>query len=176
LAASPEFAQEGGTAPFGCHVAVVEVDPDTGAVDVVRMVAVDDCGTVINPLLADGQVHGGVFAGLTQALFEEIRYDDDGNPLTASLADYEMPSAADTPSIETSRTVTPTPKNPLGAKGLGEAGTCGALAAVHNAVVDAVSHLGIRHIELPLTPERVWEAISKARRTPRPPVGDPAGQ
>jgi carbon-monoxide dehydrogenase large subunit len=161
LRAAPGFDQEGGTAPFGCHVAVVEVDADTGSVELVRMVAVDDCGTVINPQLADGQVHGGVFAGIAQALFEEICYDPDGNPLTASLAEYEMPSSADLPSIETDRTVTPTPKNPLGAKGLGEAGTCGALAAVHNAVVDAVAHLGVRHIDIPLTPERMWEVLSQ---------------
>jgi carbon-monoxide dehydrogenase large subunit len=162
LFAAPGSHQDGGTAPFGCHIAVAEVDPETGAAALVRMVAVDDCGTVINPMLADGQVHGGVFAGIAQALFEEFRYDEEGNPLTASLAEYEMPSAADLPAIETDRTVTPTPKNPLGAKGLGEAGTCGALVAAHNAVVDAVSHLGVRHVELPLSPERLWEALSSA--------------
>jgi carbon-monoxide dehydrogenase large subunit len=161
LAASPGFDQGGGTAPFGCHIAVVEVDAEIGAVKLLRLIAVDDCGTVLNPLLADGQVHGGVFAGVAQVLFECTAYDLDGNPLTATLADYLMPSAADLPSFETDRTVTPTPKNPLGAKGLGEAGTCGALAATHNAVVDAVSHLGIRHIDLTLTPERLWEAIHR---------------
>ncbi len=162
LVAAPGFAQEGGTAPFGCHVAVVEVDPETGAVALRRIVAVDDCGTVLNPLLAEGQVHGGVYAGIAQALFEEMRYDEDGNPLTTTLADYLMPSAADLPSYEAHHTVTPSPRNPLGAKGLGEAGTCGALTAVHNAVVDAVAHLGIRHLDLPLTPERVWSALVAA--------------
>lgn len=163
LFADPGYEQSvTGTAPFGCHIAVVEVDTETGAVEVVRFIAVDDCGTVVNPLIAEGQVHGGIAAGLGQVLFEEIRYDDDGNLLTSSFVDYSMPSAADLPSFETAHTVTPTPNNPIGAKGLGEAGTTGSTAAVHNAVVDAVSHLGIRHLELPLTPERVWSAIRDA--------------
>jgi carbon-monoxide dehydrogenase large subunit len=163
LSADPGFEQsEFGTAPFGCHVAVVEVDGETGAVELLRIVAVDDCGTVINPLLAEGQVHGGLLAGIGQALFEEVTYDEEGNPLNASFADYAFPSAAELPSFETHHTVTPTPRNPLGAKGLGEAGTTGSLAAVHNAVVDAVSHLGIRHIELPLTPQNVWAALEAA--------------
>jgi aerobic carbon-monoxide dehydrogenase large subunit len=167
LAAAPGFAQsESGTAPFGCHVAVVEVDGETGAVRLLRMVAVDDCGTVVSPLLAQGQVHGGLLGGITQALFEEIRYDEVGNPITASFADYGFPSAADLPSFETHHTVTPTPHNPLGAKGLGESGTTGSLGAVHNAVVDAVSHLGIRHIEMPLTPFKVWSALRAARPNP----------
>ena len=127
-----------------------------------RLVAVDDCGTVVNPLLAEGQVHGGLVAGAGQVLFEEIRYDDDGNPLTSTFAEYAMPSAAEFPSFETSHTVTPSPHNPLGVKGLGEAGTTGSLGAVHNAVVDAVAHLGIRHIELPLTPLRVWTVLQEA--------------
>ena len=160
LFADPGFSQDvHGTSPFGCHVAVVEVDAQTGAVDLVRMLAVDDCGTVINPLLAEGQVHGGLLAGIGQALYEEIRYDSHGNPLTTTFADYAMPSAAELPSFETSHTVTPSPHNPLGVKGLGEAGTTGSIGAVQNAVVDAVAHLGIRHIELPLTPERVWTAL-----------------
>jgi carbon-monoxide dehydrogenase large subunit len=160
LFADPGFSQaEVGTAPYGCHVAVVEVDGETGAVELVRMVAVDDCGVVINPMLAEGQVHGGLVAGIGQALFEEIRFDDEGNPLTTSFAEYAMPSAAEMPSYETSHTVTPTPHNPLGAKGLGEAGTTGSVGAVHNAVIDAVAHLGVRHIEMPLTPFKVWTAI-----------------
>jgi carbon-monoxide dehydrogenase large subunit len=160
LVADPGFSQaEAGTAPYGSHVAVVEVDGDTGAVELVRMIAVDDCGVVINPLLAEGQVHGGLFAGIGQALFEEIRFDDDGNPLTTSFAEYGMPSAAEMPSFETGHTVTPTPHNPLGAKGLGEAGTTGSVGAVHNAVVDALAHLGVRHIQMPLTPLNVWTAI-----------------
>jgi aerobic carbon-monoxide dehydrogenase large subunit len=164
LFAEPGFVQDQfGTAPFGAHVAVVEVDADTGRVELVRLVAVDDCGTVINPLMAEGQVHGGLLGGIGQALFEEIRYDADGNPLTTSFADYGMPSAAELPSFETSHTVTPTSRNPLGAKGLGEAGTTGSLGAVHNAVVDAVAHLGIRHIELPLTPLNVWTALQEAQ-------------
>jgi carbon-monoxide dehydrogenase large subunit len=173
LAADPGFDQgPTGTAPFGCHIAVVEVDGETGAVELLRIVAVDDCGTVINPLLAEGQVHGGLLAGIGQALFEEVAYDDGGNPLHASFADYAFPSSADLPSYETHHTVTPTPHNPLGAKGVGEAGTTGSLAAVHNAVVDAVAHLGIRHIELPLTPFNVWQAIAAAQLTPaaRPPA------
>jgi carbon-monoxide dehydrogenase large subunit len=164
LRAAPGFQMApGGTAPFGCHVAVVEVDSETGAVSLLRLVAVDDCGRILNPTLATGQVHGGLTAGIGQALFEEIRYDRDGNPVNASFAEYLFPSAADLPSYETHHTVTPTTKNPLGAKGIGEAGTTGSLAAVHNAVVDAVSHLGVRHLDLPLTPERVWRAISEAR-------------
>ena len=162
LAADPGFEQSAlGTSPFGCHLAVVEVDTETGAVELVRMIAVDDCGVVLNPLLAEGQVHGGLSGGIGQALFEEVRFDSDGNPLTATFADYGMPSAAELPSFETGHTVTPTPHNPLGAKGLGEAGTTGSLGAVHNAVVDALAHLGIRHIELPLTPFNVWTAIQQ---------------
>ena len=165
LAAAPGFAQsETGTAPFGCHVAVVEVDAETGAVHLLRMVAVDDCGTVISPLLAEGQVHGGLLGGITQALFEEIRYDEVGNPINASFANYGFPSAAELPSFETHHTVTPTPHNPLGAKGVGESATTGSLGAVHNAVVDAVSHLGIRHIEMPLTPLNVWTALQTTAR------------
>ena len=164
LAADPGFEQSAfGTSPFGCHIAVVEVDTETGAVELVRMIAVDDCGVVLNPLLAEGQVHGGLLGGIGQALFEEIRFDEDGNPLTSTFAEYGMPSAAELPSYETGHTVTPTPHNPLGAKGLGEAGTTGSLGAVHNAVVDAVAHLGIRHIELPLTPFNVWTAIQQVR-------------
>ena len=120
---------------------------------------------MINPLLAAGQVHGGISAGIGQALFEEIRYDESGNLVTSTFADYAFPGAPEFPFFETLHTVTPTLENPLGAKGLGEAGTTGSLAAVHNAVVDAVSHLGIRHIDLPLSPMRVWEAIQTAQRS-----------
>jgi carbon-monoxide dehydrogenase large subunit len=128
------------------------------------MIAVDDCGTIISPLVAEGQVHGGLLGGIAQALFEEVRYDDVGNPITASFANYGFPSAADLPSFETHHTVTPTPNNPLGAKGLGESGTTGSLGAVHTAVVDAASHLGIRHIEMPLTPFNVWTALQTSTR------------
>ena len=157
-----DYTPGGASFPFGAHVSVVEVDTDTGAVRLLRHISCDDAGTIINPLIVDGQVHGGVAAGISQALFEEIRYDDDGNPLTTTLADYAFPSAAEFPSFERVAHETPTPLNPLGAKGIGEAGTIGATPAVQNAVVDALSHLGVRHIDLPLSPERVWEAIRAA--------------
>ncbi len=158
-----DFHQEGATFPFGAHIAVVEVDSGTGKVRLVRHVAVDDCGTVLAPLLVEGQQHGGIAAGVGQALFEEVRFDDDGNPITSNLADYAMPSAAELPSFEVHSTETPTPLNPLGAKGIGEAATIGATPAVQNAVIDAVAHLGVRHIDLPCTPERVWQTIRNAQ-------------
>jgi carbon-monoxide dehydrogenase large subunit len=163
LFAETDFQPGGSTFPFGAHVSVVEVDTETGQVRVLRHVCCDDAGTILNPLIFDGQVHGGVAAGIGQALFEEIRYDADGNPLTTNLADYALPSAAELPSFERVVQETPTPLNPLGAKGIGEAGTIGATPAVQNAVVDAVSHLGVRHIDMPLTAERVWTAIQEAR-------------
>ena len=126
------------------------------------LVAVDDCGKVINPLLAAGQVHGGLAQGIAQMLFEEVRYDDDGNPLTATLVDYAVPSAAELPSFRTAHTVTPTPRNPLGAKGIGESGTTGSISAFWNAVVDALAPLGIRHLDPPFTPMRVWQAMQDA--------------
>ena len=156
------FDQGEATFPFGAHIAVVEVDADTGKVRLRRHVAVDDCGTVLNPLLVEGQQHGGVAAGVGQALFEEVRYDDDGNPLTSNFADYTLASAADLPSFDVASTETPTPLNPLGAKGIGEAATIGSTPAVQNAVIDALAHLGVRHIDLPCTPERVWRAIAAA--------------
>jgi carbon-monoxide dehydrogenase large subunit len=163
LVAETDFDTEGkSTFPFGCHVAVVEVDMETGRVRLIRHVAVDDCGRMLNPLLVEGQVHGGVAQGAAQALYEEVLFDEDANPLTANLAAYEMPSAADLPDLESHHTETPTPLNPLGAKGIGEAGTIGSTPAVQNAVIDAVSHLGVRHIDMPLTPERVWRAIREA--------------
>ena len=122
----------------------------------------DDAGTILNPLLVDGQVHGGIAQGVAQALLEEVVYDDDGNPLTSTFADYAIPSAAELPSFELVAMETPTPLNPLGAKGIGESGTIGATPAVQNAVVDALAHLGVRHIDMPLTPERVWRAITSA--------------
>ena len=150
------------TFPFGAHVAVVEVDTETGQVRLVRHIAVDDAGRVINPLILEGQIHGGVAQGAAQALLEEVRYDDDGNPITSNLADYAMISATELPSFEVVHMETPTPVNPLGAKGIGESGTIGSTPAVQSAVVDAVSHLGIRHIDMPATPERVWQAIRDA--------------
>jgi aerobic carbon-monoxide dehydrogenase large subunit len=155
-------AQAGGTFPFGAHVAVVEVDLDTGRTELVRMVGVDDAGRIVNPLLAQGQVHGGMAQGIAQALFEEVVYDEDGNPMTATFVDYMIPSAADLPSFESSFTETPTPNNELGAKGIGESGTIGATPAVQNAVVDALAHLGVRHVDMPATPERVWRAVRDA--------------
>ncbi len=158
-----DFHQDGATFPFGAHIAVVEVDSATGKVRLVRHVAVDDCGTVLAPLLVEGQQHGGIAAGVGQALFEEIVFDSDGNPVTSNLADYGIPTAAELPSFEAHSTETPTPLNPLGAKGIGEAATIGATPAVQNAVIDALSHLGVRHIDLPCTPERVWRTIRDAQ-------------
>ena len=157
-----DFRIAGHTFPFGAHVAVVDVDVETGAVRLLRHIAVDDCGRILNPMLVEGQVHGGIGQGVAQALFEEILYDEAGNPLTASLMTYAMPSAAEFPQFETVRTETPTPINHLGAKGIGESGTVGSTAAVLNAVVDAVTHLGVRHIDMPLTPEHVWAALQAA--------------
>ncbi|MEA2656439.1 MAG: aerobic carbon-monoxide dehydrogenase large subunit, partial [Chloroflexota bacterium] len=125
--------------------------------------AVDDCGTVLNQMLVDGQIHGGVAQGVAQALYEEFVYDVDGNPLTTSLIDYVIPTIGEIPQIETVPMETPTPLNPLGAKGIGESGTIGSTPAVQNAVIDAVSHLGVRHIDMPLHPMRVWEAIRTAQ-------------
>jgi carbon-monoxide dehydrogenase large subunit len=163
LAAQAIYASDGGgTFPFGAHVAVVEVDTETGLVRLRRLVAVDDAGRILNPLLAEGQVHGGMAQGIGQALFEEVAYDADGNPLTATFADYAFASAAELPSFETVAMETPTPRNELGAKGIGESGTIGAAPAVQNAVVDALAHLGVRHVPMPATPERVWRAIQSA--------------
>jgi len=171
-----DFDQQQATFPFGAHLSVVEVDTETGQVRVVRHVAVDDCGKILNPLLVEGQQHGGVAQGIAQALYEQVCYDELGNPLTANLADYLVPSAAELPPIEAHHTETPTPLNPLGAKGIGESGTIGSTPAVHNAVIDALSHLGVRHIDMPLTPERIWCAISKARAgTLSDPWEDPPG-
>jgi carbon-monoxide dehydrogenase large subunit len=157
-----DFVQAAATFPFGAHVSVVDVDLDTGRVVPVRHVAVDDCGRILSPMIVTGQQHGGIAQGMAQALWEEMVYDVDGNPLTANLADYGMPSAAELPSMETANTETPTPLNPLGAKGIGESGTIGSTPAVHNAVIDALSHLGVRHIDMPCTSMRVWEAIAAA--------------
>jgi carbon-monoxide dehydrogenase large subunit len=162
LSAGHDFDQGRNTYPFGAHVAVVEVDAETGHVRLLRHVAIDDCGRILNPMLVDGQVHGGVAQGVAQALFEEVLFDDEGNPLTGSLMAYEMPSAAEIPFFEVEHTQTPTPLNPLGAKGIGESGTIGSTPAVQSAVVDALSHLGVRHLDMPLTPERVWRAIRGA--------------
>jgi carbon-monoxide dehydrogenase large subunit len=167
------FTQSDATFPFGAHIAAVDVDVDTGEVRVRRHVAVDDCGTVLNPLLVEGQQHGGIGSGIGQALFEEVHFDDDGNPNTSNFADYGLPSAAEMPNFEVRSTVTPSPRNPLGAKGIGEAATIGSTPAIQNAVIDAVSHLGVRHIDMPCTPQRVWAAIASASRGEHDPWREP---
>ena len=154
-----DFDGSDSTFPFGAHVSVVEVDTETGEVEMLRHVAVDDCGRILNPLLVAGQQHGGIAQGAAQALYEWVQYDDDGNPVTSNLIDYAIPSAAELCSFETSNTQTDSPRNPLGAKGIGESGTIGSTPAIHNAVVDAVRHLGVTHIDMPCTAERVWQAI-----------------
>jgi carbon-monoxide dehydrogenase large subunit len=163
IRADLDSAQDGPTFPFGAHVAVVEVDTETGRVALLRHVAVDDCGRILNPLLVAGQQHGGLAQGVAQALYEQVRFDPDGQPLTGTLADYHVPSAADLITFETANTETPTPLNPLGAKGIGESATIGSTPAVQNAVVDALAPFGVRHLDLPCTPERVWRAVHDAR-------------
>ncbi|WP_436793159.1 xanthine dehydrogenase family protein molybdopterin-binding subunit [Actinospongicola halichondriae] len=159
IEAETDFAATSPTFPFGAHVAVVEVDTETGMVRLVRMVTCDDAGTVLNPLIVEGQRHGGIAQGVAQAIYEHVQYDEDGNPVTANLADYTMISATELPSFELVTMETPTPHNPLGAKGIGESGTIGSTPAVQSAVCDALSELGIRHVDMPCTPERVWDAI-----------------
>ena len=149
--------------PSGAYCCVVEIDRSTGEVEVRSMFLVDDCGTVVNPLLAEGQVHGGVAQGIAQALYEEMQYDENGIPLTATLMDYLVPSAPDLPRFVADRISTPTPNNSLGAKGIGESGSVGAPPAVVNAVVDALSHLGVRHIDMPLSPRKIWKILEEVR-------------
>ena len=174
LVANVEFKGDHPTFPFGAHVAVVEVDTETGKVRHVRHVTVDDAGPVLNPVLAEGQRHGGIAQGAAQALLEEVRYDADGNPVTSNLADYAAITATELPSFELIAMETPTTHNPLGVKGIGEAGTIGATPAVQNAVVDALAHLGVRHIDIPTTPERVWTAITAAQANEgQPGTGQP---
>jgi aerobic carbon-monoxide dehydrogenase large subunit len=162
LAAETQYFQREYTYPFGTHVAVVEVDLETGDARLTRHVSVDDCGRILNPMLVQGQVHGGLAQGIAQALYEGVEFDEWGTPLTASLIGYGIPAATELPRFETAHTETPTPVNPLGVKGIGEAATIGSTPAVWNAVVDALAHLGVRHLDLPLTPERVWRAIREA--------------
>jgi aerobic carbon-monoxide dehydrogenase large subunit len=151
------------TWPSGTHVCVVEVDTETGASEIVKYVAVDDCGTIINPQIVDGQIHGGITQGIAEAMYEEALYDDNGQLLTSSMTTYSIPSAAEVPSYILDRTVTPSTTNPLGVKGIGEAGTIAAPPAVVNAVIDAVSHLGVTDVGRPTTPERVWRSIQQAK-------------
>jgi carbon-monoxide dehydrogenase large subunit len=154
-----DFKPEVPTYPFGAHIAIVEVDTETGAVELVRHVAVDDAGYIINPLVADGQVHGGVATGIAQALYEDYVYDEDGNPTTSSFVTYSFPSMAEFPQFERVQMETPTPVNTLGAKGIGESGTIGSTPAVQNAVVDALAPFGVRHLDMPANGERVWRAL-----------------
>jgi carbon-monoxide dehydrogenase large subunit len=168
LSSENDFETPDATYPFGTHLAVVEVDTETGMTNLIRHIAVDDSGRIHNEKLLEGQVHGGIAQGVAQALFEEIAFDEDGNNVTGSLASYAIPSAGDLPSFETERTQTPTPRNPLGAKGIGEAGTIGSTPAVQNAVIDAVAHLGVRHVDMPTTPMRVWRAVRAAAGDGRP--------
>ncbi len=162
LKADTDFRPPGETFPFGAHLCAVEIDPDTGEVAVLRYISVDDCGRVINPLLAEGQVHGGLAQGIGQALWEEALYSDDGSLLTASLMEYAVPRADMLPRWELHRTVTPTDLNPLGVKGIGEAATIGSTPAVANAVMDAIRPFGVEHLDTPLTPQKIWQAIHPA--------------
>lgn len=163
LESSAVFSPPNATWPFGSHMALVEVDPQTGDVDLLEYWATDDCGNVINPMIVDGQIHGGIAQGIAQALFEEAIYDGGGNLLTGSMIDYALPAAENLPMFQLDRTVTPTDVNPLGVKGIGEAGTIGSAQTIVNAVVDALAHLGVEHIDMPLRPKRVWQAIQDAR-------------
>ena len=163
LAVERDFKPEAGTFPFGAHVAVVRVDTETGGVELERLVAVDDAGRIISPVIAEGQRHGGIGSGIGQALYEEFLYDGDGNPLSGNFLAYPFPSAAELPSFELVPMETPTPMNELGAKGIGESGTIGATPAVHNAVVDALLPLGVRQVDMPANGENVWRAIQAAR-------------
>ena len=165
LTAAVNYTEGQPTFPFGTHLALTEVDTETGKVALLRHVTVDDAGTVVSPVLAEGQRHGGIAQGVAQALLEEMVYDTDGNPLTGTLVDYAFITAAELPSFELLASETPAIVNPLGAKGIGEAGTIGATPATQNSVIDAVSHLGVRHIDMPATPARVWAAISEARES-----------
>ena len=168
LEATTFFEPTNFTFPFGTHICVVEIDRDTGEVKLVKYVAVDDCGNVINPLLVDGQVHGGIVQAIGQVLFEEAVYDSEGQLITGELTDYAIPRAADLPRMETGRTVTPTPVNPMGVKGVGEAGTIGATPALVNAVVDALAPLGITHVDLPIKREKIWQLLQKGSGGSKP--------
>lgn len=161
LAESHFFEPPNFTYPFGTHIAVVEVDADTGEVDLQRYIAVDDCGNIINPLIVEGQVHGGIAQGVGQALYEEAIYDATGQMLTGSFMDYALPKAHDFPRFELDNTVTPSPVNPMGVKGVGEAGTIGSTPAIANAVIDALKPFGVRHIDLPLRPEKLWKLMQE---------------
>jgi carbon-monoxide dehydrogenase large subunit len=161
LEASSYFEPPNFTYPFGSHAAVVEVNAETGEVKLLRYVAVDDCGKVINPLLVEGQIHGGLVQGIAQALTEEVVHDENGQLLSGTLMDYALPTAEMFPRFETSNTVTTTPVNPLGAKGIGEAGTIAASPTIVSAVMDALAPFGVKHIDMPLKSEKLWRAMQK---------------
>jgi len=161
LSATYFFEPTNFTFPFGTHIAVIEIDRETGDIKFLRYIAVDDCGKVINPMLVDGQVHGGIMQAIGQALYEEVVYDEQGQLVTGTLMDYAVPKAAMAPRYETARTETPSPVNPLGVKGVGEAGTIGATPAVVNAIVDALSPFGVRHIDMPVKPEKIWRIVNQ---------------
>jgi len=163
LAYEHDFDGQSATYPFGAHISVVEVDTETGGVDMLRHIAVDDCGTILSPMMVNGQQHGGIAQGAAQVLYEHVAYDELGNPTNANLMDYLVPAASELPSFEVSNTETPSPRNPLGAKGIGESGTIGSTPALHNAVINAVSHMGVKHIDMPCTPNAIWEAIAAAK-------------
>jgi carbon-monoxide dehydrogenase large subunit len=149
------------TFPFGAYICVVDIDRGTGEVKIRRFVAVDDCGNIINPMIVDGQIHGGLTMGMAPALMEEIVYDENGNNLSGTFMDYLLPTAVETPKWETDKTVTPSPHHPLGAKGVGESATVGAPPAIANAVVDALAHLGVTNIDIPITPPKVWAVLKE---------------
>ncbi|HLU53924.1 MAG TPA: xanthine dehydrogenase family protein molybdopterin-binding subunit [Pseudonocardia sp.] len=165
LTADHHFDPPNFTWPFGTHICAAEVDTQTGRVMIRRYVAVDDCGPIVNPAIVEGQLHGGIAQGVAQALYEEAVYDEAGNPKTPTLAEYHFPTAVDLPSFTLDQTITPSPTNPMGVKGIGESGAIGSAPAVVNAVIDAVSHLGVRHLDMPVTPERVWRAIAESGQT-----------
>jgi len=149
------------TFPFGSYVCVVDIDRETGVVKIRRFVAIDDCGNIINPMIVDGQIHGGLTMGLAPALYEAITYDENGNNLAGTFMDYLLPTAMETPAWETGKTITPSPHHPIGAKGVGESATVGAPPAIANAVVDALWHLGVRNIDIPITPPKVWAILKE---------------
>jgi carbon-monoxide dehydrogenase large subunit len=149
------------TFPFGAYICVVDIDRGTGAVKIRRFVAVDDCGNIINPMIVDGQIHGGLTMGMAPVLFEAITYDENGNIQQSNFMDYLLPTAMETPVWETDKTITPSPHHPLGAKGVGESATVGAPPAIANAVVDALSHLGVTHLDIPITPWKVYQILEE---------------
>ena len=164
LGGEASYAPEAMTCPNGCHLSEVEIDPETGAVTLLRYVVVDDFGVVLNGLLVEGQVHGGVVQGLGQVLMEQVVWDPaSGQPLTGSLMDYALPRARDLPFLEVAGNPCPTAKNALGVKGAGEAGCVGALACLMNAILDGLAEVGVSHLDMPATPERIWRAIQQAR-------------